>query len=328
MAKPTRFASTAALLVGTAVKPLLKAGAKIDLMPVFKDLTLKTFDPKKCQMALDAALKDHMAEDADPKHIAEVMHHLDGLKTADESVSEPQHKAMEAAAHGNSTLGIPETVGKEFVSKDTFPKSALDWLKGHMDAKAFDEFSATDEWPDEEKKAAAEDEEEEEPEEVTEGKEDVKQGAEDRTAKDKKFGKDKKLGKDRAKDTAMDKHAMDEAIKVACDATAKETAKAVRESMQALHEAATEVKPYIGEINAMAFDSGEAIKRHALKSLGVKEADKLHASALSTILGYQRKAGAHPIESNRRGGDMAMDSSAHADAVKMAPGLANIRIGA
>jgi len=36
----------------------------------------------------------------------------------DKSVSEAQHKAMEAAAHGESTLGIPKEVGKEFVSKD------------------------------------------------------------------------------------------------------------------------------------------------------------------------------------------------------------------
>lgn len=34
------------------------------------------------------------------------------------SVSEKQHRAMEAAAHGHSTLGIPEKVGKEFVKHD------------------------------------------------------------------------------------------------------------------------------------------------------------------------------------------------------------------
>jgi len=34
------------------------------------------------------------------------------------SVSEKQHRAMEAAAHGHSTLGIPEKVGKEFVKQD------------------------------------------------------------------------------------------------------------------------------------------------------------------------------------------------------------------
>lgn len=36
----------------------------------------------------------------------------------DKSVSEAQHRAMEAAAHGHSTLGIPKEVGKEFVDKD------------------------------------------------------------------------------------------------------------------------------------------------------------------------------------------------------------------
>lgn len=34
------------------------------------------------------------------------------------SVSEKQHRAMEAAAHGKSTLGIPAKVGKEFVAAD------------------------------------------------------------------------------------------------------------------------------------------------------------------------------------------------------------------
>jgi len=34
------------------------------------------------------------------------------------SVSEKQHRAMEAAAHGHSTLGIPEKVGNEFVKQD------------------------------------------------------------------------------------------------------------------------------------------------------------------------------------------------------------------
>lgn len=36
----------------------------------------------------------------------------------DKSVSEAQHRAMEAAAHGHSTLGIPASVGEEFVAKD------------------------------------------------------------------------------------------------------------------------------------------------------------------------------------------------------------------
>jgi len=31
------------------------------------------------------------------------------------AVSGPQYRAMQAAAHGHSTLGIPQSVGKEFV---------------------------------------------------------------------------------------------------------------------------------------------------------------------------------------------------------------------
>lgn len=44
------------------------------------------------------------------------------------SVSEKQHNAMEAAAHGHSTLSIPESVGKEFVAADSdeAPATELD----------------------------------------------------------------------------------------------------------------------------------------------------------------------------------------------------------
>jgi hypothetical protein len=35
------------------------------------------------------------------------------------SVSEKQRRAMQAAAHGNSTLGIPAKVGREFAAADS-----------------------------------------------------------------------------------------------------------------------------------------------------------------------------------------------------------------
>ena len=34
------------------------------------------------------------------------------------SKSAKQHRAMEAAAHGHSTIGIPKKVAKEFVAAD------------------------------------------------------------------------------------------------------------------------------------------------------------------------------------------------------------------
>lgn len=42
----------------------------------------------------------------------------DPAQAQDKSVSEAQRRAMEAAAHGKSTLGIPKEVGEEFVKKD------------------------------------------------------------------------------------------------------------------------------------------------------------------------------------------------------------------
>jgi hypothetical protein len=45
------------------------------------------------------------------------------------SVSDKQHKAMQAAAHGKSTLGIPKTVGKEFVAADAHKKNSPFTLK-------------------------------------------------------------------------------------------------------------------------------------------------------------------------------------------------------
>jgi len=61
------------------------------------------------------------------------------------STSEKQHRAMEAAAHGNSTLGIPKRVGQEFVRADkgandsADPRSMLESLrKCAEDCMAYD----------------------------------------------------------------------------------------------------------------------------------------------------------------------------------------------
>lgn len=41
------------------------------------------------------------------------------------SVSAKQHRAMEAAAHGKSNIGIPKSVGKEFVAADKKKKKGF-----------------------------------------------------------------------------------------------------------------------------------------------------------------------------------------------------------
>lgn len=40
------------------------------------------------------------------------------------SVSDKQQRAMAAAAHGNSTIGIPQSVGAEFMRADVLKKEA------------------------------------------------------------------------------------------------------------------------------------------------------------------------------------------------------------
>jgi len=287
---------------------------------------------------------------------------MDAAMATDPPVSEQQRKAMWAAAEGRSTLGIPEKVGKEFVGKDTamkraddkktmdiakvrvgdvLPKAAMDALKASMDSKAYDEFCAKDWDPDEaedeheddksepakDRKAKdkamdakgakdkkAKDSEEEEPEEVNEGKRDVKQ-TDDKKAKD---------SDEDDEDGAMDKHAMDEAIR----ASGKAVEKAVTSKFKGLYEAAEFVAPYIGKVDPMAFDSGEDIIVHANEKMGVKDAKLIGGGpAGRAVLGYQRKAGAHPVE-HTSAKSMTMDEGTRADATKYAPGLAKITIGA
>ena len=323
---PTQFANIAAQLVGAAIR--IKPKAKVDLMPLYKDLTADGFDAKEFQGALDAALKGKLAKDSDPKHLAEVMHHLDGLsKGTDESVSEPQHNAMEAAAHGNSTLGIPEKVGKEFSEADKgkemppakdnlFMKKAMDWMKSKgMDTAEFESAMG-----------GGMDSEEEEPEEVTEGKRNVEQRAEDKTARDKRMGRDKRAhDREAEEDRAEDKeHAMD------ADSINKRIDVAVRAEGQKLKDkfdAARDVKAWVGEVDPMAFDSAESVFRHALKARGHKRWNTMHADALRDMLETYPKQGMRPVERQSADPKFAMDESRRADAIKIAPGLAKIHIG-
>jgi hypothetical protein len=336
---PTQFASTAALLVGTAVRPLLKPKAKIDLMPVFKDLTADGFDAKEFRGALDEALKGKLVKGADLKLAYDnFMPHVEGMaKGGDESVSESQHNAMEAAAHGQSNLGIPPSVGKEFSEADKgkkfsggdgydamFVKKAMDWMK----SKGMDDATSA-EFMEHMGKPPAQDEEEE-PEEVTEGFRHVEQHAEDRPRGRDKRADDKRADDRRADDRraddrrADDRRADDTDAHHAMDEASIE--KRVTEKLKSKFDAARDVKPWVGEVDPMAFDSGEAIYRHALKARGHKRWNTAHAEALRDLLDTYPKQGMRPVE---RAADpkYAMDESRRADAVKLAPGLANIRIG-
>ena len=127
--------------------------------------------------------------------------------------------------------------------------------------------------------------------------------------------------KDKAKDTVT-KAAMDSALKATADATARR----VREAERGIRVALAEVEPWVGRLApTLALDSAADVYRHAAKALGIKNADKLHADALFPIIQAQPKPG-EAARSTRN--DVAMDSSSYGDALKIAPGLEHIRVGA
>ena len=149
--KPTRLAYAVLMNTARAVNPLLALDAKVDYSPIVAGLTTKNFKERKPQIVkqLGAALKGKLAidEGVTMGHVAKMLDHIEheGMgtkaepeKSLDESVSEPQHKAMEAAAHGTSNLGIPRDVGKEFAEADkgkTFDEGGMGNMKEFLKSK-------------------------------------------------------------------------------------------------------------------------------------------------------------------------------------------------
>lgn len=349
MPKPTKFANLALQLTASALKPVLAADAEIDLMPIFKDVNTKNFSAKKIAAAIGAAVKGKLAKDASVGHLAELLDHLEH-PSSDESVSGPQHRAMEAAAHGNSTLGIPQSVGSEFSEADkgkSFGDQAAhlgEFLKG----KGLDEETvkaavdmayagigeggrAKDEDKD---KDAGEGEfrdgsEGEHKREETAGDEDETE--EERKAREAKEGKDNMPERTKTSvPTAQDKKAFDAAVKLAVD-TALEVARKqikneVRESERAIRMALDEVRPYVGELPAsLGYETATQVYRQALKMRGVDGVDDIHKSALPTILKLLPKAGAHAPRAEGNG--LAMDRATDADLAKEYPGIENVLVG-
>lgn len=240
-----------------------------------------------------------LAKDADLDDVEKVLdmldkHEIDGV--ADESVSEAQHNAMEAAAHGQSDLDIPKRVGKEFVEKDKGKTFDAEPIKAFLREKGMSEDDigavsgmfpkpATDEFPD--KKDGEETEEEKKKREAAEA------------AKDNKM---------------VTKDELSSTLKAALAAQAA--------NEQDIRLALDEVRPYVGNLPAtIGFDSGAKVRRHALTTLGVKDVDKIHESALKTILEMQPKPGARPAERER---PIGMDAGAVSDFNSRFPDAARI----
>ena len=314
--KPTRIEALTVLRVARAVNPLLAFDAAVDYAPVLKGLNSSNFKARKPTILSDLkkAIKGKtLAADGELNmgHIAKMLDHLENTaqadkNSADESVSEAQHKAMEAAAHGTSNLGIPKKVGEEFERADTgkgFDGGFGGWLKskGASDetcAKVMDMIrdelpeNALDEWPPKEKEDDGEGEDEAETEE--EKKERERKEAEDRSARDR-AAKDRKGAMD-----AKNFVTVDQMQKGIAAATA-----AVQRNATETAEAREFVRPYVGDL-PMALDSAEKVLRAAAVIRKIEDADTIHPSALKTIIKMMPRAGAQP---NYQNGGHAFDES-------------------
>jgi hypothetical protein len=333
--KPTRLAYAVLMNTARAVNPLLALDAKIDYSPIVAGLTTKNFKARKPEIVkqLGAALKGKLAidEGVTMGHVGKMLDHIEkeggGMtkpETLDESVSPEQHSAMEAAAHGHSNLGIPKEVGAEFAKKDagdkTFDAGGMENLKGFLKSKGIsDEDIATgcDMMFKKTVGDAAEGEEDKE------GREKDQATVGDETPEEK-AAREKKEGEDKALKDAADKAARDNMVtKDEMNKSISAAVNAARLTDRQTFAALEDVRPYVGELKGMTFDSAEKVYSHALKTLGVK-VDGVHPSAFKTILDLQPKPGAKPA---RIAQDAGVGAEVVTDFNKLFPGADRIQVG-
>ncbi len=293
--KPTRLAALTLSLTAAHVAPLLAMDQKLTLdKAVFTGLTSENFQTKKpdiiaaVRKALTGKLHPKVAMDESTNGLKKLLDALgETVEGTDESASEEQEAAMEAAAEGESDLGIPQKVGEEFAEEDKKATSFdAEPLMSYLKDKGMsqDDLDAVASMlPKPATDADLDDEEDD-------------------------VAKKKAAAKDMKEKDMVTKQAMDEAL-----AAVK---KSVRETERHIRSAIAEVKPWIGEVPvSLAFDSAEDVYRHALRTLDVDGAATLHADALLPVLKAQPKPGARPPVTTN--GAIAMDTKQRDDFSKL-----------
>lgn len=281
--KPTRLEYLAVTRTAAGLNPLLAADKRIEYGPIFTGLNRSNIAARKPEILtkLTAALKGNtVAQDATIEHVAKMLDHLEHTEEPkfDESVNGPQHRAMEAAAHGHSTLDIPQSVGKEFADADkgkTFRDALPEWLRGKGVGEdtikdCMDWMGEFDEMPD---NALDESEEEKKAREEKE--------AADKAAKDAAEAEGKKG--EGAMDTKSKAITQDQLDKAIASAVASE-----RKNAQASMEAREFVRPFVGEL-PMALDSADKILRAACKAKNIEIDDDMPVSAMRTLIKHCAK---------------------------------------
>lgn len=248
----TLLSRTAAFALGGVavfIAPKLAMDAKVDLAPLFKELTSKNFKDKKAGIVtgIKALTKDKLAKDASIDDVVELMDKLEAVKPGEDA------EATEASA------ALPVVMPDDDTSMDADPLAKIKaLLEGKIDPTLMAEIEAA-----------------------------MAGGAVDEETPEAKAAREKKEADEKAaKDAAgvapekkpVTQKAMDEALKSQKDELLA-TQRGVRDAERA-------VRPYVGEL-AMSFDTAEQVYRTALKNLGVKGHDTIHESALKTVLEMQ-----------------------------------------
>lgn len=295
----------------TYLAPKLAQDAKIELSPLLADVTKANFGTKKLGLiaALKGAVQGKLVHGASIDDVGFLMDAVE--KTEGEDDLDPNSAMPENAAEDEET---------EEEKRDRMERRAEDRKRG-MDC-ATDEDPETEEEKEHRMEARdrrarhAKDAKRRLGRDETEKERDEREKdekAEDRKAWDRRRAHDKRHGMDEAAVRRITQSAVDTAVS------------AERQRMNDLRQAEKAVQPYHGDLGDMTFDSAEAIYRHVLKARGVKDVDGIHASALSTVLSLLPTLGAKPAP---RDPSLGMDSSSLAEALKHAPGLEHITVGA
>jgi len=338
--------ATRALTIGAIVaylKPRLAEDAKVKIAPAFDGIPVgKKFDPKLVAKRLGPILKGKMAVDGKMGALAELLDMVsahEGEIEGDESVSKEQHGAMEAAAHGQSKLGIPAKVGKEYEEKDKGKSfDAAEWMRGKgMSEDDISEYEANSkkaedgEDPDGEGVKAEGEEEEPELHEETVDKKARDKAARDKAARDK-AARDRRGARDEpppfkgepkpgGKDEPITKGAMDAALA----AQKKLIMDEQRLNAHAVQKARLRVKPVVGDLQ-MAFDTAEELYCSVIGAhtkIDAKTLKGVPVEALEQMVDMIPRPGRAMANDNRDA--LAADSSVIADIDKRIPGFSSIR---
>lgn len=253
MTKSALLSRKAALTHGAMMVyllPKLAADAKVDLVPLFKDVTAKNFKEQKPAIVkgLGAITKGKLAKDASIEDVNALLDKLDGVEVAEAKDEEVEADPTETTMDDDPVAGLRAHM-KSIGASDEDTEKACAFMKPKAAADA-------EETPEE--KAAREKREKETPPPAAADAEE-----------------------DKMKDM-VSKKAMDSAVKLASDAAARRAEDATMKRIADIRIAERAVEPLIGK-PAVALDSAEKIYAAALTAGGVKT-EGIHASAFPAMV--------------------------------------------